>query len=187
MRFVLRCALGAIAVTGVTLVAACQSASTGAPAPAPSVAPTSTTTVALPATTTVPITTRPATATVATARIYLVDVNNQKSIVPHSIALSGDSTLYVDKVKWTSWTFTGATGNGVMLIDDCVPDCARGHQSQYPVTIHLTKPVQAQCGPVWSSEAFVFTGPVPSETPTFLHRNGAAEWDLAPLASDNRC
>jgi hypothetical protein len=95
--------------------------------------------------------------------------------------------LYVETVKWTSWAATEATGSGVMLIDDCVPDCARGHQSQYPVRIHLTEPATASCGLAWSSEAFVFTGPVPRETPQFMHSNGTAEWDLAPLLGGYHC
>jgi hypothetical protein len=188
MGFVLRCALGAVAVAGVTLVAACQSIPSSAPPPRP--APTSITTTVPTSTSSAPVSTPTAVVSqpgLSAAQIYLVGKDGPKAIEPKEIFLSGDSTLYVENATWTSWTTADAAGSGVMVLNDCVPYCAAGHLLRYPVTIHLDQPQQTSCGQIWGGNVFTFTGSVPSLdlTPPVVHRNGHAEMDLTPDLS--RC
>ena len=112
-----------------------------------------------------------------------------RSIAPNFVALSGDSTLYVEKVNWSSWTTTEAIGSGVLQAHDCRPDCAGGRPFFYPVAIHLVKPVMTSCGSkAWGLNEFVFTGSVPAPGLTGLvHRNGHTELDRTPELEYVRC
>src|SRR6202453_2747649 len=40
--------------------------------------------------------------------------------------LSGDSTAFLDKMKWSSWSATQAVGTGTYKINACNPNCAGG-------------------------------------------------------------
>jgi hypothetical protein len=42
-------------------------------------------------------------------------------------------------IAWRRWRATGAAGNGLMWLDDCTPNCARGTFQSAPVTIQASR------------------------------------------------
>jgi serine/threonine protein kinase len=101
-------------------------------------APTSSAASSTPAST--PVSTPPSTA----AQLPVLTVGSYSGTKPTEIAYSGDSTNVVSTITWTSWTATGATGQGTSDIDSCVPSCASAPPSYVPTTITLTAPVNGR-------------------------------------------
>ncbi len=58
---------------------------------------------------------------------------------PRSFRMSGDSTLFAQKLHWDSWGGKTADGTGVAAFNTCKPDCAAGHFDHYPAKIVLSK------------------------------------------------
>jgi len=47
---------------------------------------------------------------------------------PRTLVITcGDAGILLQKLRWTSWTRTRASGSGVEAVNDCNPDCAAGH------------------------------------------------------------
>jgi hypothetical protein len=63
---------------------------------------------------------------------------------PATIYFSGDAGDIATGLTWTLWSQTEAVGHGTRDILGCVPTCAQGSSTPYPVTITLTKPVNGQ-------------------------------------------
>jgi hypothetical protein len=59
---------------------------------------------------------------------------------PVVIAFSGDGGNIATHLTWSSWNANGALGHGTRDILGCVPDCASGSATPYPVTITLSEP-----------------------------------------------
>ena len=49
-----------------------------------------------------------------------------------------DGGLYVEKIKWSTWTKDGATGSGIFSENLCEPSCAEGQRVVAPVNLSLT-------------------------------------------------
>jgi hypothetical protein len=49
-----------------------------------------------------------------------------------------DGGLYVEKIKWSTWTKDDATGSGVFSENLCEPSCAEGQRVAAPVNLSLT-------------------------------------------------
>ena len=49
-----------------------------------------------------------------------------------------DGGLYVEKIKWSTWSKEGATGSGVFSENLCEPSCAEGQRAEVPVKLRLT-------------------------------------------------
>jgi hypothetical protein len=49
-----------------------------------------------------------------------------------------DGGLYVEKIKWGTWTKDGATGSGIFSENLCEPSCAEGQRVEAPVNLSLT-------------------------------------------------
>ena len=49
-----------------------------------------------------------------------------------------DGGLYVEKIKWSTWTKDGATGSGIFSENLCDPNCAEGQRVEAPVDLSLT-------------------------------------------------
>ena len=49
-----------------------------------------------------------------------------------------DGGLYVEKIKWSTWTKDGATGSGIFSENLCEPSCAEGQRVEVPVNLRLT-------------------------------------------------
>ena len=49
-----------------------------------------------------------------------------------------DGGLYVEKIKWSTWTKDGATGSGIFSENLCEPSCAEGQRVEAPVSLRLS-------------------------------------------------
>jgi hypothetical protein len=63
---------------------------------------------------------------------------------PATIYFSGDAGDIATGLTWSVWNRTEAVGHGQRKELSCVPDCAQGTATSYPVTITLTKPVDGE-------------------------------------------
>ena len=145
-------ALG-LALAGKPASHAASGTSTTAPAspaqPASSAATTPTTPAA---STTSPASTPPTTpatpastpASTAPAPLPVLTVGGYTGMKPTEIAYSGDATNVVTKITWSSWTATGASGQGTSDIDSCNPNCAQAPPSLVPTTVTLSAPVNGR-------------------------------------------
>ena len=115
-----------------------SSAATTPTSPAASTTPPST-----PAST--PATTPASTpASTVPTQLPVLTVGSYTGMKPTEIAYSGDSGNVVTKIQWSSWTATGATGQGTSDIDSCVPNCAQAPPSFVPATVTLSAPVNGR-------------------------------------------
>lgn len=61
------------------------------------------------------------------------------SVRPAGITLAcADNGLGVEKVTWTSWAASAATGTGTLWEKLCKPSCADGQIGSYPVAVRLS-------------------------------------------------
>jgi eukaryotic-like serine/threonine-protein kinase len=104
----------------------------GAPAGTPATTPAST-----PASS-------PASTPASTGQLPVLTAGSYTGMKPTEIGFSGDSGNVVTKITWSSWTATGATGQGTSDIDSCVPNCAQAPASFVPATITLSAPVNGR-------------------------------------------
>jgi hypothetical protein len=102
-------------------------------------------------------------------------------------ALSGDSTVFLSKMKWTTWSETEAVGTGIDKIDGCNPDCAAGPVYSVPTVVTLSNPVKACFGSdaphmVWTRASFRF----PHGLPKALQGSNAPlnPWVFSALKSE---
>ena len=49
-----------------------------------------------------------------------------------------DGGLYVEKIKWSTWSKDGATGIGIFSENLCEPSCAEGKRVEAPVDLRLS-------------------------------------------------
>ena len=49
-----------------------------------------------------------------------------------------DGGLYVEKIKWSTWSIEGATGIGIFSENLCEPSCAEGQRVEAPVNLTLS-------------------------------------------------
>jgi len=49
-----------------------------------------------------------------------------------------DGGLYVEKIKWSTWTKDGATGSGIFSENLCEPSCAEGRREEAQVNLSLS-------------------------------------------------
>src|SRR3954447_11711314 len=64
---------------------------------------------------------------------------------PKRVWLSGDSTLYVNRIHWRAYNGYVAKARGVGHINDCNPDCADGHFHRHRLALRLKRP-RRPCG-----------------------------------------
>ena len=80
-------------------------------------------------------------------------------------ALSGDSTVFLSKMTWRTWSDTEAVGTGTDKIDGCNPDCASGPVYPVATVVTLSNPVKvcSSSGPhmVWTRASFRFPHGLP--------------------------
>jgi hypothetical protein len=78
------------------------------------------------------------------AKLPVLTVGGYTGMKPTEIAYSGDATNVVTKITWSSWTSTGASGQGTSDIDSCNPNCAQAPPSLVPTTVTLSAPVNGR-------------------------------------------
>ena len=87
---------------------------------------------------------------------------------PSSIVLAGaDDGVRVEGLAWADWTATTARGQGTLLENQCVPNCADGKFARYPVTVALSGVEPSSKGP-WFSRLTLTWGRErpPNQTPS---------------------
>ena len=73
------------------------------------------------------------------ARVFVLLPGHTFADKPPSFRMSGDSTLFAQKLHWHRWGGRTAAGTGVAAFNTCRPDCAAGHFDHYPARIVLSK------------------------------------------------
>jgi hypothetical protein len=171
----LRGSVAAGVLIGLTVLTACGRTTNGAQAPATqpittvttTAQPTTTVSVPPPTTVTKPtITTpkapQPVVAKFVPAEIYAATCEITKPAAPKEIYVSCDPVLELRRATWSTWNRVHAEGTGQLEVQDCVPDCAQGKYTGYPVSIHFDTPAQTKCGAIWERAVFTFVGKPPS-------------------------
>jgi hypothetical protein len=81
-------------------------------------------------------------------------------------ALSGDSTSFLSKMTWQTWSETEAVGTGIDKLDGCNPNCAAGPVYSVATVVTLSNPVK-DCSSsgiphmVWTRASFRFPHGLP--------------------------
>jgi hypothetical protein len=81
-------------------------------------------------------------------------------------ALSGDSTSFLSKMTWQTWSETEAVGTGIDKLDGCNPNCAAGPVYQVATVVTLSNPVKVCTSSgvphmVWTRASFRFPHGLP--------------------------
>jgi hypothetical protein len=148
---------------GLTLLATgCRNATAGTTA----AATTGTTAAATTGTTAAP-------AVAAGRTVYLAEGGSVTGTWLHAPAcgsgcvLSGDSTVSLWNMTWSTWSSTTAVGTGTEKLDDCTPNCAQGTLRPVPVTVTLSRPVLVCVAGkghgtwFWTRTSFTWLAPLP--------------------------
>jgi hypothetical protein len=94
-----------------------------------------------PGTTTTPTTTGTAaatTTTLTTAPVYFQGVVGPPAQRPGALELTADGTLSVERVQWSSWGGSAATGTGNAIYHGCTPNCAAARVHAAIVSVRLS-------------------------------------------------
>jgi hypothetical protein len=63
---------------------------------------------------------------------------DQRGIQPAQIYFSGDNSVSIREITWSSWNTSGATGRGTWYLETCLPNCAQGSVIKYPAPLTLS-------------------------------------------------
>ena len=74
----------------------------------------------------------------AAGKVYFYQGPTLKQIKPSTLQLTGDGTLAVFKITWSSWGGATATGSGTAEYHGCTPSCAQGKVHHSKVAIVLS-------------------------------------------------
>lgn len=74
----------------------------------------------------------------------------------------GDGNVYVQHVRWTSWTASAAAATATWVQNDCRPYCAAGHFHSYRAQLRFDRVKRTDKGPLFSR----WTARFPGRTPT---------------------
>jgi hypothetical protein len=75
-------------------------------------------------------------ASASPVRLYGNNGWYSSSVKPSSFSLGQGGSPGVGGMRWSHWTTT-AYGTGTLYLDNCVPNCAIGHESKYPISVTL--------------------------------------------------
>ena len=67
----------------------------------------------------------------------VVSCTNAMQTEPAVITVSADGAAYIKDLRWSDWGSATAVGSGTLERDNCVPNCANGTDTPYPVTVTL--------------------------------------------------
>ncbi|TGN79260.1 hypothetical protein E5083_06325 [Streptomyces bauhiniae] len=71
----------------------------------------------------------------------LVDCQFQKNVRPADFILAcGDGNSRLTGLNWVKWDSQSAVAEGVNVVNDCEPYCAKGVFRSYHVTVRLDRP-----------------------------------------------
>ena len=99
------------------------------------------------------------------SRVVVLDCLGKPQVRPTSFVLTcADDNSYLTGLAWSSWNAGSALGTGKWHLNDCVPNCARGHFLTYPVDVtfwrsrpvknnpgelHFTRITMSETSPLW--------------------------------------
>ena len=97
------------------------------------------------------------------------DINGSLLFMPacngFGCALSGDSTSFLAKMTWSTWSATEAVGTGTYKVDGCNPDCAAGPIYPVVTVVTLSNPVKVCSASgarwVWTRASFRYPDGLP--------------------------
>ena len=97
------------------------------------------------------------------------DINGSLLFMPactgFGCALSGDSTSFLAKMTWSTWSATEAVGTGTYKVDGCNPDCAAGPIYPVATVVTLSNPVKVCSASgarwVWTRASFRYPDGLP--------------------------
>ncbi|MGW5334264.1 hypothetical protein [Streptomyces bauhiniae] len=73
----------------------------------------------------------------------LVDCQFTKNVRPADFILAcGDGNSRLDGLTWVKWDSESAVAEGVNVVNDCDPYCAKGVFRSYHVTVRLDRPAE---------------------------------------------
>lgn len=94
------------------------------------------------------------------------------TVRPTHVPIScGDGSAFAVHVRWKKLTAAKGSAMGVVLLDDCVPNCAEGHYRAYAARLDFTRVRAVAHRPVFTRLAVTFTTRHPSG-----HRTMAAAY-----------
>jgi hypothetical protein len=98
---------------------------------------------------------------------FAINCNNEQFKPKRIVLACGDAGTWLAKLKWSSWSGTGATGAGTYNANTCTPDCAAGKIKSYPVKVTLSKvkTCPGQTNPAFKQAALTWTGAKPRSAP----------------------
>ncbi|MGW3114155.1 hypothetical protein [Streptomyces sp. NPDC001091] len=78
----------------------------------------------------------------------LVDCQWKKDVRPADFILAcGDGNSRLNGLNWLKWDSESAVAEGVNVVNDCDPYCAKGVFRSYHVTVRLDRPAQWKKNP----------------------------------------
>jgi hypothetical protein len=97
------------------------------------------------------------------------DINGSLLFMPacngSGCALSGDSTSFLAKMRWSTWSATEAVGTGTYKVDGCNPDCAAGPIYPVAAVVTLSNPAKVCSASgarwVWTRASFRYPDGLP--------------------------
>jgi hypothetical protein len=91
-------------------------------------------------------------------QVFINDCGVGDSQQPLQITLMcADGGMYLDEIKWTTWTSKQATGRAVYSKNTCKPDCASGKMERFPVTVKADQAVRDTTGKTIFTRIKVFS------------------------------
>jgi len=131
-----------ITSTAVLLMAGCGGTQqTAQHAPATTRSPSTTATSASSTTSSSSLSTTEPTSAPPAPPLPTLTVASWTGRAPVTLYFSGDAGDIATGITWSDWNQIEAVGHGVRKELSCVPDCAQGAATPYPVTLTLTVPL----------------------------------------------
>jgi hypothetical protein len=100
-----------------------------------------------------------ASATTIKRNVVIINCENKAQVEPRDFVLfCADGNAALEHLGWTSWTPKLASATGVLVQNDCIPNCVGGHFHKYPVLAILWRPVGYSHGVRFSELTEIFPG-----------------------------
>jgi hypothetical protein len=105
-------------------------------------------------------------ASATSGQVWVTNCNTAQ-YKPTAITIGcGDGNTFVDKLKWSRWTHTTASGKGTYAFNDCSPNCVSGHFKSFAAAVTLSgvKRCSKQKHKVFTEMKLTFTGKRPAHS-----------------------
>ena len=98
-------------------------------------------------------------------------------VEPSNYVYGCDGTGELENMRWTAWTLDHADGTGTDAVNNCVPSCAQGTFSRYPVVVHASSAQKTACGgPFYARLVIAY----PNGLPSFIGASGTTHFRGMP-------